>query len=214
MKSGNIQKFIRKLKRPVFTTHELAQASGKSLSTTTQSLRYLERQGLVLKIYRGIWVDPNDPKVSSYAVIPFLRPRHRSYVSFISALHLHHMVEQIPQVITLASTSRTRTISTKLGTFCMHQLTPSFFKGFGWYRKTGSFLIAEPEKALVDSLYLSAYKKKQFGYFPELHFPPGFSFKKARYWAAIIPSTEAKKYVRKKLQLIKTGAHASRKGCE
>jgi len=200
MISGSIQKFIRKLNRPVFTTHELARVSGKSLSTTTQSLRYLEKQGVVLKVYRGIWVDPNSPKVSPYTVIPFLLPRHRSYVSFISALHLHHMVEQIPQVITLASTAHTKTISTKIGTFCIHQLTPSFFKGFDWYKKTGSFLIAEPEKALIDSLYLSAYKKKQFGYFPELHFPPRFSFKKANYWVNIIPNAKARKNVRKKIR--------------
>lgn len=195
----NIQKFIRKLNRPVFTTYELAHTAGKSLSTTTQSLNYLEKQGIVLKVYRGIWVDPNNPKVSPYAVIPFLLPRHRCYVSFISALHLHHMVEQIPQVITLASTSHTRTINTKIGTFCIHQLTPPFFKGFGWYKKTGSFLIAEPEKALVDSLYLSAYKKRQFGYFPELHFPPAFSLKKAKYWASIIPNVRVRKNVQKKI---------------
>ena len=204
MISGSIQKFIRKLKRPVFTTHELAQASGKSLSTTTQSLKFLEKQGMVLKVHRGIWVDPNNPKVSPYAVIPFLLSRHRSYVSFISALHLHHMVEQIPQVITLASTSHTKTINTKIGTFCIHQLTPSFFKGFNWYKKTGSFLIAEPEKALVDSLYLSTRKRRQFGYFPELHFPATFSFAKAKKWADEIPDPKIRNSVRKKLNTLLT----------
>ena len=202
MTSGNIQKFIRKLNRPVFTTHELAQASEKSLSTTTQSLRYLEKQGMVLKVYRGIWIDPNNPKVSPYAVIPFLLPRHRSYVSFISALHLHHMVEQIPQVITRASTSHTKTINTKIGTFCIHQLAPSFFKGFDWYKKTGSFLIAEPEKALIDSLYLSTRKKRQFGYFPELHFPATFSIAKAKKWAGEIPAPKIRSSVRKKLSVL------------
>jgi len=194
-----IQKFIGKLKRPVFTTHELARTAGKSLSATSQSLKHMEKQGVVLRVYRGIWIEANNPNVSPYAIIPFLLPRHRSYVSFISALHLHHMIEQIPQVITLASTSHTKIIKTKIGTFCVHQLTPAFFKGFDWYRKTGSFLIAEPEKALVDSIYLSAYKKKQFGYFPELHFPPEFSFKKAKYWAGIIPNPRVRKNVERKI---------------
>lgn len=201
----NIQKFIGRLSRPVFTTFELARLSGKSLSTTTQALNYLEKQGIISKVYRGIWIDPNNSKVSPYAVIPFLLPRQRCYVSFISALHLHHMVEQIPQVITLASTSHTRTIKTKIGTFCIHQLTPSFFRGFGWYKKTGNFLIAEAEKALVDSLYLSAYKKRQFGYFPELHFPPRFNFKKVRYWADIIPNARVRKNVQKKIKVISKG---------
>ena len=202
MKIGSMQKSIKELKRPVFTTHELAQVSGRSLSATTQSLSYLEKQGIVLKIYRGIWIEASNPKVSPYAVIPFIMPGHRAYVSFISALHLHHIVEQIPQVITFASTAHTKTIKTKIGTFRVHQITPAFFKGFDWYKKTGSFLIAEPEKALIDSLYLSAYKKKQFGYFPELQFTKTFSFKKAKYWVSVIPNTRVKKNVQGKLREI------------
>ena len=197
----SIQKSIQKLNRDIFTTSELAQAAGKSLSVTTQSLNYLERQNVVLKICRGIWSISDSRKLSPYAIVPFLLPKHRAYVSFISALHLHHMIEQIPQVITLASTAHTKTVKTKIGTFCVHQITPSFFKGFNWYKKTGSFLIAEPEKAFVDSLYLSAYKKRQFGYFPELHFPKEFSFKKVKYWASIIPNTRVRKYVEDKIEL-------------
>jgi len=199
MKKEGIQKSITRLKRPAFTTSELAGLSGKSLSAVTQSLRYLEKQGVVSKVYRGIWIEANNPKAGPYSVIPLIFAGHRAYVSFTSALHLHHIIEQIPQVITLASTSRTRTVKTKIGTFCAHQIAPPFFKGFDWYGKTGTFLIAEPEKALVDCLYLSAYKKKQFGYFPELHFSPSFSMKKARYWAGIIPNPKVKTHVLKKI---------------
>ena len=131
--------------------------------------------------------------------MPFLLPKNRSYVSFISALHLYGIIEQIPQVITLASTIHTKTISTKIGTFIIHQILPAFFDGFDWYRKTGDFLIAEPEKALIDSLYLSARKKKQFRYFPELFFPKSFSFKKAKGWAGKIPDVRIRSYVKKKL---------------
>ncbi len=202
MKKMSIQKSIRELNRAIFTTRELAEVSGKSLSSATQSLNHLEREGVVRKIYRGLWIDTHNPKVSPYAATPFLLPKHRVYVSFISALHLHHMVEQIPQVITLASTAHTKTIKTEIGTFCIHQINPSFFKGFNWYKKTGDFLIAEPEKALVDSLYLSAYKKRQFGYFPELHFPKTFSFKKVKYWTSLIPNLRVRKNVQKKIKAI------------
>lgn len=89
-----------------------------------------------------------------------------------------------------------------MGTYSIHQITPSFFKGFNWYRGTGSFLIAEPEKALVDSLYLSACRKKQYGYFPELHFPKSFSFKKLKEWAKKIPDTKISSYVLHKLNSI------------
>lgn len=128
--------------------------------------------------------------------------RQRAYVSFLSALHLYGIIEQIPQVVTIASTAHTKILTTKIGTFSVHRIAPSFFTGFNWYQKTGNFLIAEPEKALVDCIYLSARRKKQFGYFPELHFPETFSFKKVREWVEKIPSPKISVYVRKKFESI------------
>jgi len=86
----------------------------------------------------------------------------------------------------------------------VYHITPSFFAGFGWYKGSGSlpelgqgFLIAEPEKAFVDCLYLSAHKGNRFGHFPELHFPPSFSFRRARAWADRIQSKTTRTYVKK-----------------
>jgi predicted transcriptional regulator of viral defense system len=202
--SPNIMVFIRKLGRPVFTTHELIGASGKSPSTTVQSLNRLVEQGLLIKIYRGVWAEARDKRVSVFEVIPCLFPRQRVYVSFISALHLYGILEQIPQVITLASTAHTRIIRTQAGVFSVHQIDPAIFDGFDWYKGEGNFLIAEPEKALIDSLYLSSRKKKQFGHFPELHFPPEFSFKKAMKWVKRIPEEKIRLYVLKKLETLQT----------
>ena len=198
----NIMVFIKKLRRPVFTSHELTAISGKSASTIVQSLNRLSRQGLLLKVYRGVWAEPGARALSPLEVIPYLFPRQRVYVSFISALHLHGIVEQIPQVITLASTSHSNTIRTRAGIFSIHQIAPAFFGGFDWYKGDGSFLIAEPEKAFIDSLYLSSRKKKQFEHFPELHFPPTFGFKKAAEWAGRIPEKTLRLHVLRKLKIL------------
>ena len=200
MRRGSIFSTIKKLGKEIFTTHELSSASGKSLSATTQSLNSLAREGVLVKIYRGVWaVRFGAQAISLYAVIPYLFPMHRVYVSFISALHLHGIIEHIPQVTTLASTTHARTVRTSVGVFYAHHIAPSFFTGFDWYKGSGSFLIAEPEKALVDSLYLSAYKKKRFGRFPELHFPDSFSFKKAKAWADEITTPKTRAHVNGRL---------------
>lgn len=211
---------VRKLGLRVFTTHEISMASGKSLSAVTQALNNLEREGFLSKIYRGVWVLEGDKAISPYEVIPCLFPGQRAYVSFISALHLHGIIEQIPQVTTLAATSHARMINTKIGVFQAYHITPSFFAGFDWYKDSGSlpetppaqarpgtrpgqgFLVAEPEKALVDCLYLSAHKGNRFVHFPELHFPLSFSFKHAIAWADKIHSKTARAYVRKMLTSI------------
>jgi len=95
MKTSNrqdIMSFIRKMGQPVFTTHEITTISGKSASTVVQSLNHLLRQGLLIKIYRGVWAEPGLRSLSPFQVIPALFPRQRVYVSFITALHLHGIV--------------------------------------------------------------------------------------------------------------------------
>ena len=191
--------FIRKIGKPVFTTHELTAVSGKSASTVVQSLNRLAGQGLLLKVYRGVWAEERGRALSPFEVMGCLFPRQRVYVSFITALHLHGIVEQIPQVITLASPAHTNLIRTKAGVFSVHRIAPHFYDGFGWYKGEGSFLIAEPEKALIDSLYLSSRRKKQFGHFPELHFSREFNFKKAAGWVERIPEKKIRVYVSKRL---------------
>ena len=113
MNETSILAYARQLKRPAFTTRELAMISKSSLSNTTQKLNTLEKRGLVFKVARGIWAEVGNEKLSPYTLIPFLLPKNRSYVSFISALHLYGIIEQIPQVITLASTIHTKKIYTK-----------------------------------------------------------------------------------------------------
>ena len=194
---------IRQLKKPVFTTFELVSASGKSASAVTQGLNYLVKAGILVKIYRGVWVEANKAETSLYAAMPYLFSRQRAYVSFISALHLYGIIEQIPQVVTVASLAHTKTMRTFLGTVAVHRITPALFCGFSWYKGDGSFLIAEPEKALVDSVYLSVCKKRQFGHFPELIFPRSFDFQKAHAWVALIPNAHARAAVYKKIDALR-----------
>ncbi len=207
MPNISILSAIKKLKRPIFTTREAAACAGGSMSNTIQALNHLVKEGVVIKIARGVWgFDMGGVRFSQYSVIPFLLSRSRAYVSFLSALHIQGIIEQIPQSVTLASTSHTRTIKTKFGTFFIHRIAPYFFKGFGWYKSSGDFLIAEPEKALVDCLYLSARRKKQFGHFPELHFPKAFSFRRAFSWAEQIRDPKIRTYVVNRLKLITCSA--------
>lgn len=201
MVKQHILSAIKQLGRPVFTTREIAGLCGSTLSNSVQALNQLADKGIVFKISRGLWgLSLSEEKISQYSVVPFLLPHQRAYVSFISALHLYGIIEQIPQSITLASPAHTKTMRTTLGTFFIHRLAPTFFKGFGWYKGEKDFLIAEPEKALADCLYLSARRKKQFSHFPELNFPENFSFKKAEQWIKEIPDKKIRVHAQNKLK--------------
>ena len=193
---------ITGLGRPVFSARDLSAVSGRSPSAVSQGLAFLRRQGLVSKVSHGVWA-AGAAAPGPYAVIAHILPKQRAYVSFTSALHLHGIIEQIPQVITLASVAHGGEIKTAAGVFSVHHLAPSFFSGFGWSNGTAGFLLAEPEKALVDCLYVSAFRKRQFSHFPELRFPKSFSFKKAYGWVDAIKSRKAAVHARRRLDLIK-----------
>lgn len=158
---------IHKIGRLVFTTREIAGLTAGTMTSTTQCLKRLEDKGIIKKIVRGVWAFESDKRFSPFLVIPYLTPNHRAYLSFISALHIYDVISQIPQTITVASTSHTKIIRTPIGTFHIHQIAPDFFDGFDWH-KSGDYLIASPEKAFVDCLYLAGRRKNQFANFPEL----------------------------------------------
>jgi predicted transcriptional regulator of viral defense system len=197
---------IQKIARPVFTTNEIATLRHGSLSSTSQTLSRFASQNIVGKVTRGVWCLPAHPYFSPFAVVPFLTPSQRVYVSFISALHLHGLIEQIPQIIYVSTTGHTRVIRTTIGSYSFHQLSPQLFTGFDWYGKRQDFLIASAEKALIDSLYLSSRRGKRFGIFPELHFSHKFSFQRAAKWGKMIPDKRIRGHVLKKLEEIKINA--------
>lgn len=191
---------VAALGRRVFTSAELAAVSSRSGSVVSQGLAVMQRQGLALRLGHGLWSAGAEPP-GQYEVVPHLLPRQRVYVSFTSALHLHGVIEQIPQVITLASTAHSRLLVTRAGSFSLHHLTPEMFSGFEWSVSRG-FPLAAPEKALVDCLYVSAFRKRQFSHFPELDLSR-LDLKKARAWTAKIKNPMARAHVLARLAALR-----------
>lgn len=174
---------------------------GTSLSSASQSLNRLAAGGQLLRLERGLWCNPHDLRFSEFAVVPFLSPTGRGYISFLTALHLHGIIEQIPQAIQIATTGHGRKLVTPAGTYEFHQIDPKFFSGFDWHGDRQDFLIASPEKALVDCIYLSTRRGKRFGSFPELHLPHGFR-RRARQWALKISDRRIRSKVLDKLEAL------------
>ncbi len=202
MTSISVHKAIQRIDRPVFSTREISALCGTSLSSASQALGRLEKEDLLTRAARGIWCVTTDPRFTPFQLVPFLAGNHQAYISFFSALHLHGMIEQIPQVVYAATTAHTQRRTTPLGTFSFHRMSPRFFSGYDWYRGGRSFLIASPEKGLVDCLYLSSRKGRRFGRFPEVELGKPFSKQKAWSWVQKIPSTKIRQNVHSKLSLL------------
>ncbi len=147
---------------PFWRLGELMRVSGLSAAATRQAVHRLLRQGLLLRLGRGLYASPlaagGPPTLEQ--VPPLLYPP--AYISLDSALFMHGVADQAPQVLTCVTTNRPRRFHTALGEIHFHRLKPSLFggdeaRGGAVSGVAGGVALASPEKAALDWVYLARY---------------------------------------------------------
>ncbi len=175
---------------PVFTTRQAASAAGVTASAATRDLGRMAEQGLITRIVPGLWADTKHPDFTPYALVPHLvrggRDAGGGYVSLLSALSLHGMIEQIPRVIHVVARAQRHAVSTPIGDFAFHQIDETLFGGFVPFGTLKAFNLATPAKALFDTLYLSVRRARRFSHLPELTIPGTFRVPEMERWIRTI----------------------------
>ncbi|MFQ5792640.1 MAG: hypothetical protein ACE5JI_19385 [Acidobacteriota bacterium] len=197
---------IKNSRQTVLTTADVMGLLDLNKSNASKLLSRLADSGHVVRVKRGLWVLAGelDPLVlPRYLTAPF-----PSYVSLQSALYYHGMISQIPRVTDCVSLARTRSYSTPLGTFSIHHVGPSFFFGYEEVGHKG-VVMAMPEKALIDFLYLAPAKSRLFAALPELELPPSFSMRKAREMIGAVSSRARRSLIEKRLRELERGVSFS-----
>lgn len=116
---------------PLFTTSQVTQLARMDVRNVSRDLPKLADDGLVTRVRRGLWAVSGHPDFSPYAVVPHLfEEEDAGYVSFFTALHLHGMIEQIPQLIEVATRINKKSLDTPFGTYQFHQLQPELYDGW------------------------------------------------------------------------------------
>ena len=153
----------------VFTTRDFADYSGVSMSAASKRLLRLSEQKLLKRITKGVWANTSHPWFHPLACVPYLLGKEQGYVSFLTALHLHDLVSQIPKTIQIATTGHARTLNSPIGQYEFLQIKPELMQqGTVWSDAHLPYLIATAEKALIDTLYLSTRKNRRFARLPEV----------------------------------------------
>lgn len=192
---------------PVFTTARVADAAGMQVSNASRDLARLEDDGMVVRIRRGLWGVPLHPDFSPYAVVPHLfSDGETGYVSLLSALNLHGMIDQIPREVQVVTTRQRADLETPVARYEFHKIQPDLFGGFGPYRRMGNFDIATPAKAFVDVLYLSMRRGQRFAHLPEVEFTEAFSWEETRDWINRIDLAPLRTAVRERWTAIEKSA--------
>lgn len=197
---------------PVFTTSEVAELANVAVPNAARDLARLQRDGMVTRVRRGIWAIPTHPDFSPYVLVPYVAGEAGGYVSLLSALNLHGMIEQIPRVVQVVTTRQRAILRTPVGRFEFYRIQEDLFGGFKAYRRTGNFDIATAEKALFDTLYFSARKGRRFAFLPEVEVPDGFSATELESWVARINHPPLQTAVRLRWQRLAERLSVSRQG--
>lgn len=188
---------LRRLGSDVFTTREAAARLKTSVSNASHQLKAMERAGLVLGVRRGLWTTRMD--LDPIVLPPFLTAPYPAYVSYWTALSRHGMIEQIPRQIYVATTGRSRRMTTSLGQYSIHHILPEIFDGFTGGQETG--FIATPEKALFDVVYLRA-SRAQPVHLPEIELPVGFERGKLAEWVRRLPTARLRTLTQRRLERV------------
>ena len=186
---------LRRLGVPVVETSDAAAALGVSTAAASMALTRLVAAGLVTSVRHGTWWVDGEP--DPYRLPDYLTAPLPSYVSLQTALHVHGLIEQIPEVVYAVSLARTQRLTTRVATFSIHHVAPEVFGGFE--ENAAGVKLATAEKALFDVAYLSAGRSRLFTSLPELELPRGFDPKVLKRWTARIPSERSRTITSRKL---------------
>lgn len=132
---------------------ELIAKFSEGPTDPVEKLRSMLDRGEIVELRDGLYeTDPSTP--------PHLIARHLcepSYISFDYALSWHGIIRESTKVITCATCSRrTEFVDTPLGLFTYTEMPEASFDcGVEPHTQDGEgFLMADPEKAVCDKLYL------------------------------------------------------------
>lgn len=148
--------FVQKLQtfqKDYFTVADLEKITGLERMSLKVALSRLAKKGALTRLKRGVYA-------SSAALVDVAKVANQlyypSYLSFESALSRWGILSQMPATQTFATLKQTKRMSLFDTAVEFRQLKKELFFG---YRLENGVYIAEPEKALLDTLYMASRGK-------------------------------------------------------
>ena len=130
----------------------------KGTRTLKNQLVMWQKKGLVIKLKKGLYVlNEKDRKFELSRIFIANSLYSPSYVSTIYALGYYDLIPEKVVDVTSVTTKKTAKFTNSFGTFIYQHLKTNLFFGFKEIEDENGFpvFIAEPEKALLDFIYLN-----------------------------------------------------------
>ncbi len=150
-------RILKKLEsHPTFGVEAISSLLKTDADYAKVYLNRMEKKGIIQKIQRNVYTVQKDPLVIASRII------WPSYISLWSALRYYNLTEQLPNEISVLTTSAKsrRIIEFMNVTIAFNRIKPEYFFGFSKVLIGGfEIFMAEPEKAILDAILL---KKASF----------------------------------------------------
>ncbi len=140
------------IKSPVFSRNDLALSGHKVLD---YQLSLWVKKGYLVRLKNGIYAFSREKEKLRGEDIAFLLCQP-SYLSLESALSWYGFIPEIVYAYTSVTARITRTFENAWGRFIYRHVKSELFWGYAEMKTDhGPYLLAEPEKALLDYFYLN-----------------------------------------------------------
>ncbi|MDP2633076.1 MAG: hypothetical protein Q8P25_05155 [Candidatus Curtissbacteria bacterium] len=138
----------------IFTHQEFTHLFKLSLYQAKYYLGQFVKEGLLTRLRRGLYTLKTDPPGEEEVANAIYKP---SYISFEYALAYHNIIPEMTYHVTSATTRPTQLFNTDHISFSYYTIKPEAYTGYSLVQRGEKrFLMAMPEKALVDYLYMIA----------------------------------------------------------
>ena len=157
-----VQEKFKKVGLKLFTILDYKRVLEVNYSTAQRSIfRYVKTEFLV-KARKGLYFFKNNPPHEFEIVNKIYQP---SYISFETALSFYEIIPETIYEVISATSRTTRTFNVNDIKYSYKKIKRDCFNGYKSIKiKNATVLIAEPEKALVDYLYLVVLGKRKLAY--------------------------------------------------
>lgn len=146
------QDFYKTIKKPYFSRLDI---SIMGLKVYNYQISLWFKKGYIERIKRGLYLFSERRNELSPEEMSFLI-YEPSYISLEFALNHYGFIPEMVYAVTAVSAKTTRKFANKFGKFIYRSIKSSLFFGYlALETKNGKYLLAEPEKAILDYLYLN-----------------------------------------------------------
>jgi len=156
MKKTDIIFILGESKKGLFTTEDLRKLLDvKKSNTLYKTIEGLVKEKILTRLSKGRYsfrtARPHVFEIGNFLYSP-------SYISFESALNFYNILLQVPYAISSATALRNKTISATNKEYVYTHIDKRVYFEF---RMEGAFVIASPEKALADLMYVISKGKRR-----------------------------------------------------